>query len=173
MSFKIEEFWDRRDLLIFTSNGVVKRDGTLVMGRGIAKLVRDFYPGIDRVFGRRVKTYGNRPFIVKIEGRVSPSPRFVMSFPTKHHWRGRSSLLLIKESREKAVKELEDWRELLSREGVRRVLCPIWGTENGSLSLEDVREELQLFKEQVEELGFKVVFFSRNGVLQLEDIREV
>ena len=167
MSFKIEEHWNERDLLVFTSNGVVKRNGALVMGRGIAKLVRDFYPGIDRVFGRRVKTYGNRPFIVKIEGKASPSPRFVMSFPTKHHWRDRSSLELIRESRKKAVEELKDWRELLSREGIRRVLCPVWGTENGGLSFEDVREELRLFKEQVEELGFEVVFFSRNGIVEV------
>jgi len=167
MAFDVRGIWSERDLLIFTSNGVVKKDGSLVMGKGIAKLVRDFYPGIDRVFGRRVRTYGNHPFILKIEGKASPSPRFVMSFPTKHHWRDRSSLELIRESRKKALEEIKDWGDILKRAGVERILCPLWGTENGKLTLSQVRKELLLFRNEVESLGFGVLFFSRKGIEEI------
>ena len=46
--------WASNDILLFTANQTVKRDGTLVMGAGNAKAVRDTFIGIDRVFGRHL-----------------------------------------------------------------------------------------------------------------------
>jgi len=181
----IEKLWTRNDLLIFTSNGVVRKDGRLVMGKGIAKVVRDnFRPlknsfkvhRIDSLFGRLVEKYGNRPFIVPTDScfyLLENKPQYVMSFPTKDHWKDKSSLELIRKSRELAVLEIEKWLEcdLFFKEDVKRVLCPLWGTENGGLSVEDVREELLAFKKEVEALGLEVKFFNRNGFVEIDGER--
>ena len=168
MSFNLKNYWSKEDLLIFTSNGVVKKDGKLVMGRGIARLVRDAFPGIDAIFGKLVKSYGNRPFIVELkENLANSSPTFIMSFPTKNHWKKSSSLKLIRKSRELAVEELNKKKNYLLQKGIKRILCPLWGTENGGLPLSAVEEELKAFKKEVENIGFRVVFFSRRGIIDL------
>ena len=45
------EAFNEADLWLFTANGVIKRNGALVMGAGIAKTVRDKWPGIDLKIG--------------------------------------------------------------------------------------------------------------------------
>jgi len=178
----IEKLWTRNDLLIFTSNSVVRKDGRLVMGKGIAKVVRDNLEpiakqcDIDEYYGSLVKEYGNRPFIVRTTAfglEFLNEPQYIMSFPTKHHWRDKSSLELIRKSRKLAVQEIKRFLESdrFFREGVKRVLCPLWGTENGGLSIEDVREELLAFKKEVEALGLEVKFFNRNGFVEIDGER--
>ena len=77
-----------------TTNGIVKRDGALVMGAGIAKQARDRYPGIDKFFGHCVNELGNVPFVFKCTGVGAR----IISLPTKHHWKDKSDLKLIVES---------------------------------------------------------------------------
>ena len=165
----IERIWRPDDLLIFTSNGVVKKDGRLVMGRGIARVVRDYYSGIDRVFGKLVSLYGNKPFLIYARKFGKPEcPLYVMSFPTKHHWKQSSDPELIRKSKELAVKIIENKKNSLIKSGIIRILCPLWGTENGGLSLEEVRDELINFKNRVEKIGFKVCFFNKKGIVELK-----
>ena len=50
--------WDifpTTDYFIFTGNSTIKRDGSLVMGRGIAREVRDKWPGIDLEIGQALQ----------------------------------------------------------------------------------------------------------------------
>lgn len=42
-------------LIVFTANSTIRRNGALVMGRGIARDVRDRFPGIDAKFGQLVQ----------------------------------------------------------------------------------------------------------------------
>ena len=48
------ETWPTTDYFIFTGNSFIKRNGALVMGRGIAREVRDKWPGIDIEIGREI-----------------------------------------------------------------------------------------------------------------------
>ena len=82
------------DYICVTTNGIVKRDGTLVMGAGIAKQARDRVPGIDRALGEGVKAFGNTPMIFNTAG----SAPHIISLPTKHHWKDKSDLELIVKS---------------------------------------------------------------------------
>jgi len=76
-----------------TTNGIVRRNGALVMGAGFAKQVRDRFPGIDLYFGKAVGAVGNVPLI------YSPgNGRYIISLPTKHDWKDKSDLKLIVES---------------------------------------------------------------------------
>lgn len=49
------EFGKPNTLFVVTTNSTIKRDGCLVMGRGLAKAVRDRLPGIDATFGRLIQ----------------------------------------------------------------------------------------------------------------------
>lgn len=38
--------WDEVDFFVITTNSTIKQNGAVVMGRGIAKQVRGYFPGI-------------------------------------------------------------------------------------------------------------------------------
>jgi hypothetical protein len=52
--------FDKVDHFIITTNAIVKVNGALVMGAGIARQARDKFPGIDQEIGGAVKRAGNR-----------------------------------------------------------------------------------------------------------------
>ena len=45
----------KADAICFTSNGIVKKDGKLIMGAGVAKQFRDRFFGLDQESGALVK----------------------------------------------------------------------------------------------------------------------
>ena len=83
------------DAIAVTTNGIVKRNGNLVMGAGIAKQFALKYPRLPYELGRKVKTYGNIPFMIKEKGYA------ILSFPTKNHYSEKSDLELIEASAKK------------------------------------------------------------------------
>lgn len=46
--------YQEADLFLITTNATLKQNGTLVMGRGIARQARDRYLGLDLALGRRI-----------------------------------------------------------------------------------------------------------------------
>lgn len=50
--------YDGADLFLVTTNGVVTRDGKLVMGAGIARQARDRFPGLDEALGKAALAAG-------------------------------------------------------------------------------------------------------------------
>src|SRR5687767_10030200 len=75
---------------LITTNGVVKSNGELVMGAGVAKQAKEKYPNLPKVLGQYVSLYGNRPFILTNEKLIT--------FPTKEHFKEDSDLILIEKS---------------------------------------------------------------------------
>jgi hypothetical protein len=94
----IFEHTHRFDAICVTTNGIIKPNGRLVMGGGVAKMFRDKYPGLDLELGKKVKVYGNIPFL------IYKNKQPIISFPTKNNWRDKSELPLIKESAERLSK---------------------------------------------------------------------
>lgn len=78
------------DAICVTTNGIVKKDGSLVMGAGIALQFKNKYPDLPFILGRKVATYGNQPFYVRTNTGQS-----IVSFPTKENYKDKSSLDLI------------------------------------------------------------------------------
>lgn len=76
-------------LIGILTNGSVKENGSLVMGRGIAKQAKDRIPGIDRELGYLVRSTGNHCYFLGSG---------IFSFPTKEDWRDDSKLVRIKKS---------------------------------------------------------------------------
>lgn len=98
--------WDRyqyNDVVCITTNGIIRNNGKLVMGAGIALDASNKINGLDTTLGRLVKWYGNKPFYL-------PDIN-IMSFPTKYHWRDPSFLNLILLSAE-LIKEMVEFYEI-------------------------------------------------------------
>lgn len=120
------------DWLGFTANSIVKRDGSLVMGAGNAKTVRDKWVGIDKVFGKLVKK-GSRDGVYLIV--ADPNTR-LFAFQTKLHYKDKSPLHLI----ERGVKMLT---AAASKDGSKLFALPFPGISHGGLSRDVVLELIE------------------------------
>ena len=87
--------WDSADLFLITTNGAIKRNGALVMGKGIALQAKQRFPGIDMALGKQVSEKYGEYFLL-----VSPDfPRKKFGcFQVKYDWQTKASLNLIEKS---------------------------------------------------------------------------
>lgn len=119
------------DAICVTTNGEIKKNGCLVMGKGIAETFRDSFKGIDRKLAIYVSKYGNRAFnvgnaLICLNPFLSKTVR-IFSFPTKYQWKDNSDLNLIKTSAKQLV-------ELTNKFNVKgNVYLPAPGCSNGHL----------------------------------------
>jgi hypothetical protein len=86
------------DLFLITTNSTLRRDGALVMGRGIARQARDRFPGLDKVLGQHILNLcGNEG-----EYGLLISPRWPEAklgvFQVKRHYSHAASVELIQHS---------------------------------------------------------------------------
>lgn len=90
-------FDSRDDYLLVSTNGFVKRDGSLVMGRGAAKQLAALHPSIPKIAGQYIlegsypKHNGQAVYGVILIGRYG-------LFQVKYNWFEKADLDLIKYS---------------------------------------------------------------------------
>ncbi len=99
-------------LLLAAGNGVVRRDGSLVMGAGSALALARAYPQAPRVFGEMARKVG------RLEGRgwylygllaVGVGPGLAIGvFQSKGDWREPASLALVAHSARKLAAWMEE-----------------------------------------------------------------
>jgi len=143
----------RFDCICFTSNGIIKTDGSLVMGKGVAYAFKIRFPAIQLLAGKAVKQNGNICQVIdhhintdgyecakrKLEERgilfhsLTPSACAVVvdivAFPTKHNWRDKSDFGLI-------IKSAGELMDLADKHEWKEVALPRPGCLNGQLSWE-------------------------------------
>ncbi len=99
--FKTGNMWsayDNADLFVITTNAAIKRNGALVMGRGIARQARNRFPGLDAALGRRILSIcGNQGLYGLIISPRWPEAR-LGAFQVKRHYSQLASLELIRHS---------------------------------------------------------------------------
>lgn len=115
------------DYKCVTTNGIVGSKG-LIMGVGIALQAKQRFPSLPNKVGEWVKKYGNRPFICREE--------LIITFPTKHHWKDKSDINLIRDSARKIV-------QIVNKYGIKKVYMPRPGCGNGGLDWQEVRDCIQ------------------------------
>jgi hypothetical protein len=124
-------FDSKADALCVPTNGVVKGSGDLVMGKGLAKLFAQRYPGLPRQLGDHVQKAGNVPCLYRPDDKFGVLGKYVISFPTKHHWSQPSDLVLIERSARCIVSLVEVMQ--LSTIALSRVGCGLghldWDTQ--------------------------------------------
>jgi len=96
MEYKTGDLLDnsyRYNYLLVTTNSFIKKDKSLVMGRGFAKQIKTAYPGIDMIFGDMVtRTCGDQGFYgIIFYGKLG-------AFQVKYHYMKAAELELVERS---------------------------------------------------------------------------
>jgi hypothetical protein len=129
MKEEFGDIWEKYDQgywIVITTNGSVKRDGTAVMGRGIALQAKQRFPLLPARLGRIIEEDGNIPAFF---------PKYrIITLPVKHHWNEGADLNLIYTS----CLRLDQ-----GALAVFKIKVPIYmvrpGCGNGGLKWEDVK----------------------------------
>lgn len=115
------------DAVCITTNGIVKKDGNAVMGKGIALEANKRF-NISARLGEYLKQYGNRAFNMGTYQNGAATIR-LFTFPTKHDWKDISDINLICKSAEEVI-------AMCDKFGIQRCFMPAPGCGNGGLSWE-------------------------------------
>lgn len=132
---KQTDLWtEPADARCITTNGFVKMNGELVMGRGVALQAKLRYPSLPTYWGHRVKSFGNHLATY----REDQMDFTLVSFPVKHNWYEKADLALIKQSAE----ELQKYINIFNRD-FQKILLPRPGCGNGGLDWKDVKPVIE------------------------------
>lgn len=128
---------EHTNLLLFTSNSTLTKEGKLVMGAGIAKETKENFPMFPKILGDKIKA------IDKV-GRwygVLVSPNYeVGAFQTKTDWKLPSTLELIEYSTEMLIQIAPNYE---------RIDMPVPGCGNGGLQYKDVEPIIKRLPDNV------------------------
>ena len=133
------------DAICVTTNSVIKRNGELVMGGGVAKQFALKYPKLPYALGQKIKTYGNQPYLIRINGDT------IVSFPTKDNYKDPSSIELIETSAKKLA-------ILATKFRWTAVAIPAPGVGLGRLKWNDVKTAL----EPILDNRFTILFYKKD-----------
>ena len=109
-----------------------------VMGRGIALQFKQKFPANFRAYRKaceRGEVKLGKMFVFDADGR-SDSPRFIINFPTKRHWRSKSRI-------EDIETGLESLADVIRARGIGSIAIPALGSDLGKLSWDDVRPRVE------------------------------
>ena len=127
-----------------------------VMGRGIALQFKKTYPENFKAYAnacKRNEVQPGRMFVFET-GQLT-NPRYIINFPTKRHWRGKSRI----EDIDGGLKALAE--EIRSRD-IRSIALPPLGSGLGGLNWSEVRPRIEAMLQEFSDL--KAVVFEPGGV---------
>lgn len=110
----------------------VNTDG--VMGKGLALQFKKAFPDNFAAYERACKAGEVAPGRMHIVRRLA-SPRFIINFPTKKHWRNPSKIEFIRDG-------LVDLTLRVRELGIESIAIPPLGCGNGGLNWRDVKREI-------------------------------
>ena len=107
------------------------------MGRGIALQFKNAFPDNFKAYAEACKRQEVQPgrMFVFDTGRLT-NPRYIINFPTKRHWRGKSRM----EDIEAGLKALQD---VIRERNIRSLAVPPLGTGLGGLNWNEVRLQIE------------------------------
>jgi len=133
------------------------------MGRGIALEFKKAWPENFHAYAAACKRHEVRPGRMFVfETQRLTSPRYVINFPTKRHWRGKSRMEDIESGLDALAKEIQ-------KRGIRSIALPPLGSGLGGLDWADVRPRIERALRELSEV--KVVVFEPDGAPKPEPSR--
>lgn len=125
------------------------------MGKGIALQFKQAYPDNCRAYARACKEGDVQPGSMFIyETGMMMNPMYIINFPTKRHWRGKSRMEDIESGLDALVANIK-------RLGIRSVAVPPLGCGNGGLNWSDVWPRIEAAFRSVPEVN--VLLFAPRG----------
>ena len=108
-----------------------------VMGRGIALQFKDAFPANFKAYAKACQRGEVQPgrMLVFETGQLTP-PRYIINFPTKRHWRGKSRM----DDIDAGLKALV---EVIREKRIRSIAIPPLGSGLGGLDWRDVKPRIE------------------------------
>ncbi len=134
-----------------------------VMGRGIALQFKQAFPANYRAYAaacKRGEVQPGRMFVFET-GQLTP-PRWIINFPTKRHWRGKSRM-------EDIEAGLEALAEVIRVKAIRSVAIPPLGSGLGGLDWAKVRPRIEAVLSRL--VDVRVIVFEPDGASPRERAR--
>jgi O-acetyl-ADP-ribose deacetylase (regulator of RNase III) len=134
-----------------------------IMGKGIALQFKQAYPGNFRAYEAACRRGDVRlGAMFTYETGLLDSPRYIINFPTKGHWRAKSKLSDI-------AAGLTDLRKIIEDHHIRSIAVPPLGCGNGGLDWHDVHP---LIAEALGDLpGVHVMLYPPKGAPAAESMK--
>ena len=144
------------DILSETADALVNTVNCVgVMGRGVALQFKRAFPDNFKAYAARCKRDQMRPGTVFVfETRAVVPPRYIINFPTKRHWRGKSRIEDIEYGLESLAQEIRS-------RGIRSIAIPPLGSGLGGLHWPTVRARMDAVLGELE--GVEIVIFEPGG----------
>ena len=126
-----------------------------VMGRGVALQFKRAFPDNFKAYAALCKRDQMRPGTVFVfeTGAVVP-PRYIINFPTKRHWRGKSRIEDIESGLESLAQEIRS-------RGIRSIAIPPLGSGLGGLHWPTVRTRMEAVLRALDDV--EIVIFEPGG----------
>ncbi len=118
-----------------------------VMGRGIALQFKNVFPENFKAYAEaceRNEVQPGRMFVFET-GQLT-NPRYIINFPTKRHWRGKSRIEDIEAGLQALAREIRD-------RNIRSIAIPPLGTNLGGLNWTDVRPSIEAALREIDDLA--------------------
>ena len=128
-----------------------------VMGRGIALQFKNLFPENFKAYAeacRREEVQPGRMFVFET-GQMMGAPSYIVNFPTKRHWRGKSRMEDIESGLHALAREI-------SERNIRSIALPPLGSGLGGLEWSIVRSRIESALRDIDDL--RVVVFEPGGM---------
>ncbi len=133
-----------------------------VMGRGIALQFKNAFPDNFKAYADACKRHEVEPgrMVVFETGQLT-NPRYIINFPTKRHWRGKSRV----EDIDAGLKAL---REVIRENDILSIAIPPLGSGLGGLNWSNVRSRIAEALRDLEDL--RIVVFEPGGAPETQQM---
>jgi O-acetyl-ADP-ribose deacetylase (regulator of RNase III) len=125
-----------------------------IMGRGIALQFKKAYPANFRAYEAACKAGDVQPGRMFVHETGKFTPRFIINFPTKRHWKGKSRMEDIDSGLAALALEIEE-------RGIRSIAIPPLGAGLGGLDWNAVRPRIEAALRDLTDV--QVIIFEPNG----------
>ena len=161
-------------MINFTTGDILRADAEAIvntvncvgiMGRGIALQFKNDFPENFKAYEAacaRDEVQPGKMFV--FETRTLTNPKFIINFPTKRHWRGKSRMEDIDSGLKALVAEIRN-------RGIRSIAIPPLGSGLGGLNWADVRPRIEAALRGINDLD--VVIYEPNSASLATKSREV
>jgi O-acetyl-ADP-ribose deacetylase (regulator of RNase III) len=146
-------------MIEFTSGDILKDDVDAIvntvncvgiMGRGIALQFKNAWPENFKAYEaacKREEVQPGRMFVYEV-GQLT-TPRYIINFPTKRHWRGKSRIEDIESGLKALVSEIR-------QRGIRSIAIPPLGSGLGGLDWNDVRPRIEAAMRELPDVRVRI-----------------
>ncbi len=136
------------DILKSDAEALVNTVNTVgVMGKGIALAFKNEFPENYRIYRQVCENNELKTGQVLLTTTDRFAPRYIINFPTKQHWKGRSKIEYI-------TKGMKDLIRIIRENNIKSIAIPPLGSGNGGLKWQIVKpviiKELKSVKDHVE-----------------------